>query len=71
MASMAVGGMFALQPRQSVQFRLDGGQFIAQCKRKEILCGPARRIVRADLTPAAQHTIFVARFGAEITQALA
>jgi hypothetical protein len=31
----------------------------------------ARLIVRADLTPAAQQTIFVARLGAQITQALA
>jgi hypothetical protein len=28
-------------------------------------------VVRADLTPAAQQTIFVARFGTEIAQALA
>jgi len=71
MASMTVGGIFAAQARQSIQLRLDGGQLIAQRKRKETFCGTVFSVVRADLAPAAQQTIFVARFGAEITQAFA
>ncbi len=70
MASMTVGWMFAPQPRQSVQFCLDCGQLVAQRQRKEILCGPARRIVRTHLTPAAQHTVFVAWLRAEFAQTL-
>jgi hypothetical protein len=65
------GGVFTAQARQSMQFRFNGGQLIAQCKRKESLCGAVRSIVRANLTPAAQQTIFVARLGTEITQVLA
>ena len=65
------GGMFTAQARQSIQFRFNGGQLVAQRKRKESLCGTALPVVRADLAPAAQQTIFVARLGAEITQALA
>ena len=69
---MAVsGGIFAEQARQTIQLRFNGGQFIAQRKRKEILCGAALSIVRTHPTPAAQQTIFVARLGTEITQALA
>ena len=71
MASMIVGGIFTAQLRQSMQLRFNGGQLIAQCKRKETFCGTVLSIVRADLTPAAQQTIFVARLGTEITQALA
>ncbi len=68
---MTVGGMLTAQPHQPIQLRLDGGQLIAQRKRKESFCGAVLSIVRADLAPAAQQTIFVTRLGAEITQALA
>ena len=68
---MTVGGIFTAQARQSIQLRFNGGQLIAQCKWKETFCGTVRSIVRADLTPAAQQTIFVARLGTEITQTLA
>ena len=71
MAPMTVGGIFTAQARQSIQLRLDGGQLIAQRKREESFCGAVLSIVRADLAPAAQQTIFVSRLGAEITQALA
>jgi hypothetical protein len=70
-AQRHVGGIFIAQPRQSMQLRLDGGQLIAQRKRKESLCGTVLPVVRADLTPAAQQAIFVARLGTEIAQALA
>jgi hypothetical protein len=67
---MTVSGIFTAQARESIQLRFNGGQLIAQCKRKEPFCGTAWPIVRADLTPAAQQTIFVARLGTEITQTL-
>jgi hypothetical protein len=68
---MTVGGIFAAQARQSMQLRLDGGQLVAQRKRKESLCGTVLPVVRTDLAPTAQQTIFVARLGTEITQTLA
>lgn len=71
MAAMTVGGMFAAQVSKPVQLRLDGGQLIAQRKRKERFCRAMRSIVRARLAPAAQQTILVARLGAEIVQTLA
>lgn len=71
MAIMTVGGMFAVQPRQAIQFRFDAGQLIAQRERKKSFRGTVRSIVRAHLAPAAQQAILVARLGTEITQALA
>ena len=71
MASMTVGWIFTVQPRQSMQLRLDGGQRVAQCKRKESLGRAALPVIRAGLAPAAQQPIIVARLGAEIAQALA
>lgn len=71
MASMTAGGIFAVQARQPIQFGFDGGQLIAQRKRKEGLCGAALLVVRTDLAPPAQQTIFVARLCAEIVQTLA
>ena len=68
---LIIGGIFTVQARQPIQLRLDGGQLIAQRKRKESLCGAALPVVRTDLAPAAQQTVFVARLGTEITQALA
>lgn len=71
MASMTVGGILAVQTCQPVQLRLDGGQFVAQCRRKESLSGAAFLVVRADLAPAAQQAIFMARLAAQVVQALA
>jgi hypothetical protein len=71
MVSMAVGGIFTMQMRQSMQLRFDGGQGVAHCLREEGLCGTVLPVVRADLAPAAQQTIFVAGFGAEVAQTLA
>ncbi len=70
-ATPFIGGILTVQARQSIQLRLDGGQLIAQRKRKESLCGAAFPVVRAHLAPAAQQTIFVARLGTEIAQTLA
>ncbi|OGS97450.1 MAG: hypothetical protein A2Y51_04420 [Gallionellales bacterium RIFCSPLOWO2_02_60_31] len=68
---MTVGGILTAQARQPIQLRFNGGQLVAQRKRKESLCGAVLPVVRADLAPAAQQTIFVARLGTEITQTLA
>ena len=62
--------MLTAQARQSIQLRFDGGQCIAQCKRKESLCGAVYSIVRTDLAPAAQQAIFVTLLGAETTKTL-
>lgn len=69
--NMSVGRVFTVQFRQPVQFRLDGGQLIAQRFRKKIICQTALSVVRTELTPAAQQPVLVARLGAEIAQALA
>jgi hypothetical protein len=68
---MTVGGIFTAQARQSIQLRFNGGQLAAYSERKESLCGTLLPVVRADLAPAAQQTIFVARLGTEIAQTLA
>jgi hypothetical protein len=60
-----------VQARQTIQLCFNGGQFIAQRKRKKSFRGAVYPIVRTYLTPAAQQPIFVARLGTEIVQALA
>ena len=60
-----------MQASQSNQLRLDGGQGIEECQREESLCGAVLSVIRANLAPTAQQSVFVAGLGAEVAQALA
>jgi hypothetical protein len=71
MGSMTVGGILTMQACQTIQLRFDGGQFVAQRKRKEGLRGTALSVICADLAPAAQQPVFVARLCTKIIQASA